>query len=143
MLKYCKKPGCRQLTKTKYCQDHKHLEGSERAKTHRVYDDKRGTPAQRGYDKQWRKARRIYMRNHYFCEICGKEKAVICHHKKSIEEHPELRLRLDNLQAVCLGCHNELHKGVPPSLSGNYSFNLPNLQPLSGSERCSNKKREL
>ena len=135
MLKYCKAGGCRQLTKTKYCKDHIHLEGSEKAKRNKVYNEKRTPAAKLGYDKHWRKARRFYMKNHYFCEICNREKATICHHIQCIEERPDLRLRLDNLQAVCHGCHNELHKrrGVPFNL-WKRDNSRTNLQPLSGSE---------
>jgi|SRR5699024_3519179 len=64
-------------------------------------------------------------RDNYECQQCkrdglvkidskkeeGKRKKVILnvHHKKEIETHPELALELDNLETVCVSCHNKIH----------------------------------
>lgn len=71
-------------------------------------------------------------RDNYECQECkrlgfvhvdskkeeGKRKSVELnvHHIKEIENHPELALELDNLETLCLGCHNKMHpeKGFQP-----------------------------
>lgn len=63
--------------------------------------------------KAWRKVRRAYMESqHYICERCGAP-AVICHHKKHITPknitNPEITLNFDNLEALCMDCHNKEH----------------------------------
>lgn len=63
--------------------------------------------------KAWRKVRRAYMESqHYICERCGKP-AVICHHKKHITpkniDDKEITLDFDNLEALCMDCHNKEH----------------------------------
>ena len=44
-------------------------------------------------------------------KVTGERKSIQLnvHHKKEIEYHPELALELDNLETVCLRCHNRIH----------------------------------
>ena len=48
----------------------------------------------------------------YVCERCGKP-AVICHHKRWLNDvnvnDPKIALSFDNLEALCLECHNAEH----------------------------------
>lgn len=48
----------------------------------------------------------------YVCERCGSP-AVICHHKKWLNDvnvhDPKIALSFDNLEALCLECHNAEH----------------------------------
>ena len=48
----------------------------------------------------------------YICERCGAP-AVICHHKKWLNDvnvnDPSIALSFDNLEALCLDCHNAEH----------------------------------
>lgn len=44
------------------------------------YDAKRGTARQRGYDTQWQKFARQFLRLHPTCALCG-AKATVCDHK--------------------------------------------------------------
>jgi len=66
------------------------------------------------YDcKAWRKLSKVFLQSKYYiCEICGKP-AEIAHHKTKITPHnidnPDITLNIDNLQAVCLDCHNKIH----------------------------------
>jgi len=39
-----------------------------------------------------------------------KEKVLEVHHIKDIETHPELALELDNLETLCISCHNKVHE---------------------------------
>ena len=48
----------------------------------------------------------------YTCERCGKP-AQICHHKKYLDDvnvhDPSVALSFDNLEALCIDCHNAEH----------------------------------
>lgn len=50
----------------------------------------------------------------YICERCG-GLAVICHHKEWLNEdnyiNPHIVYGWDNLEALCLDCHNKEHFG--------------------------------
>lgn len=63
--------------------------------------------------KQWRRISAAYMSSKsYICEECGKP-ATICHHKIWLDgsnvKDPEIALNFDNLEALCLDCHNRIH----------------------------------
>ena len=63
--------------------------------------------------KEWRRVSAAYMSSKlYICERCGKP-AQICHHKKWLNENnvhdPETALSFDNLEALCIECHNAEH----------------------------------
>ena len=63
--------------------------------------------------KAWRRVSTAYMSSKsYICERCGKP-AVICHHKKWLNDvnvnDPSIALSFDNLEALCLDCHNAEH----------------------------------
>ena len=69
--------------------------------------------------KAWRNCREEYLRLHPFCEECLKEKkytpATHVHHKiilttENIND-PKITLCFDNLEAVCMECHNHIHFG--------------------------------
>ncbi|BAM46340.1 HNH endonuclease [Amphibacillus xylanus] len=70
-------------------------------------------------------------RDNYECQECkrnglvtidskkveGKKKEIVLnvHHIKEIETHPDLALELDNLETLCVSCHNKIHgKGFKP-----------------------------
>ncbi|MEY9973157.1 5-methylcytosine-specific restriction protein A [Lysinibacillus sp. RC46] len=38
-----------------------------------------------------------------------KKIALIVHHIKELEDHPELAQDMDNLECLCVHCHNKLH----------------------------------
>lgn len=65
--------------------------------------------------KPWRKIREAALcRDNYLCQICLKKRgrirtAVIVHHIKPLETHPDLGLTLDNLLSLCNACHNRVH----------------------------------
>ncbi len=61
----------------------------------------------------WKKCRESYMSGKlYICERCGNA-ATICHHKIYITtaniDNPNITLSYDNLEALCLDCHNKEH----------------------------------
>lgn len=61
----------------------------------------------------WRKTSRAYLLSqNYICERCGKP-ASICHHKHWLNSQnvsdPAVALSFDNLEALCIDCHNAEH----------------------------------
>lgn len=63
----------------------------------------------------WTTTRRAYLESVcYICERCGKP-AVIVHHRKYLTpdllSDPRVTLDWDNLEALCLDCHNAEHMG--------------------------------
>lgn len=63
--------------------------------------------------KAWKRVSLAYMTSQQFiCERCGKP-AQICHHKRYLNAHnvhdPLIALNFDNLEALCLSCHNREH----------------------------------
>lgn len=63
--------------------------------------------------KKWRRVSAAYMSSKlYICERCGKP-AQICHHKKWLDAQnvndPTVALNPDNLEALCIECHNAEH----------------------------------
>lgn len=63
--------------------------------------------------RTWKKCRDAYMSSKYYiCERC-KNAATICHHKIHITsrniDNPNITLSHDNLEALCLECHNKEH----------------------------------
>ena len=83
----------------------------------------------RFYDSgEWKRVRtEIKRRDNYECQECKRNGRVsvdtneysenaqrkkiqlVVHHIKELEHHPELALDLDNLETVCVDCHNKEH----------------------------------
>lgn len=63
----------------------------------------------------WQRCRKAYI-EHVFglCERCGKP-GLILHHKILLTpeniDNPDVTLNFDNLEFVCLECHNQIHEG--------------------------------
>lgn len=67
------------------------------------------------HGKAWRKLSKAFlMSRYYICERCGKP-AVIAHHKIHLTAEnvtdPNIALNPDNLEALCMDCHNAEHFG--------------------------------
>lgn len=61
-LKPCNEPGCPNLTREGYCEQHK--------RTKPAYDQYRESAAKRGYNGKWRQARAGYLSKHPLCDAC-------------------------------------------------------------------------
>jgi 5-methylcytosine-specific restriction protein A len=99
-LKPCAQPGCPTLVKggTTHCDEH-------RKARHRNVDARRGTPAERGYTREWATQRRLYLMAHPICRSCGAAASEVDH----IEPHRgDQRLFWDsaNWQPLCRTCHS-------------------------------------
>ena len=70
----------------------------------RLYDDRRGSSAQRGYGYAWQKRRAEYINKHPYCVRCGKPTTDVDH------KMPRSRGGSDddsNLQSLCGYCHKQ------------------------------------
>lgn len=69
--------------------------------------------------KTWQRVQASYRQRHCFCERCLKKglyiPAKIVHHKKHLTKEdirkPEFLYSDDNLESLCLDCHNKEHFG--------------------------------
>ncbi len=70
------------------------------------------------YDSHaWKKARSAALdRARYLCERCGRP-AEIVHHIIHLDENnvddPSISINVDNLECLCLACHNTEHYAKP------------------------------
>lgn len=65
--------------------------------------------------KDWRTLRvEALERDNYECQQCKRQgkfsEGKNVHHLKEIYHHPDLALVLDNLETLCIQCHNVEHK---------------------------------
>lgn len=95
--KPCSHQGCSNLTKDRYCEEHKHLSNQ--------YDKHRKSASKRGYDHRWRKARKVFLMNNPACVKCGRLADVVDHivpHKGD----KQLFWNQSNWQPMCTSCHS-------------------------------------
>lgn len=64
--------------------------------------------------RPWRSLRKQALeRDNYECQVCKRygryRLARNVHHLKEVKVRPDLALTLDNLESVCIQCHNEIH----------------------------------
>lgn len=64
--------------------------------------------------REWMQLRKIALkRDNNECQLCkaaGRyHKAENVHHLKEVKTHPHLSLTLNNLQCLCIRCHNDAH----------------------------------
>ena len=100
----CRKPGCPEYQERDgFCNEHAKVE-------QRRYDKQRGTRKERGYTETWLKVRRMKFSRNPICERCDKkgitEPTRIVHH---VNRDPRDNRR-ENLESLCIPCHNEEHK---------------------------------
>lgn len=64
-LKPCGHPGCTELVRNGYCDQHR-----------REKEQRRGSAHERGYTSRWQRARLSYLRQHPLCVMCQAEGRV-------------------------------------------------------------------
>ncbi|GHU96340.1 hypothetical protein FACS1894208_10780 [Clostridia bacterium] len=74
------------------------------------------TQTQFYHSTAWKRLSRAFLSSkNYMCEVCGNP-ADLAHHVKHITPsnigNPTITLNADNLQAVCINCHNTIHYGA-------------------------------
>jgi len=74
----------------------------------------------------WRRLSKAFLTSrNYICERCGAP-AAIAHHKKYLTpaniDKPEISMNPDNLEALCLDCHNAEHFSAGGAIADGYTF---------------------
>jgi 5-methylcytosine-specific restriction protein A len=90
--------------------------GSTKLKPEPVSEDRK--EANRFYAcARWKKVRAWKLDQNPLCERCEAvgltELAVHVHHVRDRRAHPELAFDGDNLESLCVRCHNSHHKSKP------------------------------
>jgi len=97
--KFCTWPGCTNLTNERYCEEHRKQEQKQ-------YDERRGTPAQRGYDARWRRIRERILKEEPLCKECMRKGFV----KPATDVHhidgDVSNMDRSNLEPLCHECHS-------------------------------------
>ena len=75
---------------------------------------------------QWSKLSRAFLLSrNYICQRCGAP-AEIAHHKQHLTaanvSNPEISLNPDNLEALCLACHNAEHFSAGGATAAGLAF---------------------
>lgn len=74
------------------------------------------------HSKEWKALRlEALQRDYYLCQECLKKgvvtPATTVHHIKPLRVDSTQALKLSNLETVCSGCHNDLHRERSKNLS--------------------------
>lgn len=69
------------------------------------HDASRPTAKQRGYDREWEKARADWLAAYPSCRRCGAP-ATLVDHIVPIRQAPHRRLDRTNFQSLCAACHS-------------------------------------
>lgn len=115
-LKRCKQWNCPNLhtNKNGYCDScnakyrKKHPE--RYAEKDRKFDTKRPTARERGYDSDWEKFAKDFVRRHPVCEICHEQPSKVCDHKTDtarimMDAYGKFDYSEENYQALCYSCN--------------------------------------
>ncbi len=109
-LRPCNKPGCGQLTRDGYCDQHK----TAKAENNRYYDKYHRSDRSKQFyhSAAWKRARDlIRIRDNGLCIECLNQKRItvgtIVDHIIPIKQNWNKRLDEDNLQLLCQSCHNK------------------------------------
>lgn len=99
----CGYRGCPELVRGRYCEAHKSV-------GYRQQDARRGTPAERGYDRDWANVAELRRQmDSYLCQPCLEHErltaAKTVDHIVPIHVRHDWRLEIGNTQVICPGCH--------------------------------------
>lgn len=102
----CLHPGCPALVNRGdkgRCPEH-------RMASYKADRDHRGTPQERGYTAQYKKARAMHLRRNPLCFDCGRA-ATMVHHVRPIADGGDA-LAFDNMMSLCVADHAMRHAKV-------------------------------
>src|SRR5690625_565487 len=112
--------GCNNLTKIKYCEQHKKQNVNEKKESNNSYDKYiRSKGTNTFYQSSaWKRLRSMAIaRDDYLCQSCLQnrtiQRAQVVHHIIEIKDDWSKRLELSNLESLCHSCHNKIHKSSP------------------------------
>lgn len=103
--KFCKQPGCNELTDRTYCEKHR----IERVKH---YDNSRGTAHQRGYTYRWQQYSKQFLKRpeNLFCKLqlkgCTNISECVDHIEPPAGPKDSLFWDPNNHQAACIHCNS-------------------------------------
>jgi 5-methylcytosine-specific restriction protein A len=102
----CNFPGCPLITNERYCPTHDHL-------VKKKYEEERESASDRGYDARWHKVSEMHLNEFPLCVECEKQgkttAATLTHHIIPIAEGGAV-YDWDNLESLCIECHEVKHK---------------------------------
>ena len=103
--KPCARPGCRNLTSDRYCEEH----AKQEAKRYNQYD--RDPASNKRYGRSWARIRAAFLQANPLCVLCKKDgrltPATMVHHKVKLTDGGTNDW--NNLQALCHEWHSRLH----------------------------------
>ena len=75
---------------------------------------------------KWRKCSKLFLQSkHCICERCGGA-GEIAHHKIHLDRwnvrRTEIALSMENLECLCLSCHNAAHGGAGAATAAGIAF---------------------
>ena len=104
----CGRPGCRNLTTERYCEEHAYLAEQQRKERHRLYDEQHRDKRTAAFYKSvaWERVRQqALIRDHGLCQDCLLEQRItpadVVDHIKPLRLFWHLRLTLSNLRSLC------------------------------------------
>lgn len=107
----CRWPTCRSYVPRRgaYCKVHEQHGRQDRRDRDRLYDRYARDPEARAFygSAAWQRARATKLARCVTCERCKVVFARHVHHRKPLKDYPELALAQDNLEALCIPCHNQ------------------------------------
>ncbi len=102
--KVCAHAGCARLVTAAQSKCEQHISLARKR-----FDKRRGSAAQRGYDKDWRVFRLAYLSRHPLCVSAEHAHLVVAteiDHILPLRDRPDLKFQESNLQALCKSCHS-------------------------------------
>ncbi len=88
------------------------VKGSRYCEKHRPEEPRTGFSSEfkqkdRFYDRRdWKRLRLVIIAKRPICERCDRKPSEVVHHKLRRKDRPDLAFDPDNLEALCIGCHN-------------------------------------
>jgi 5-methylcytosine-specific restriction protein A len=108
----CAYHGCPNVTHTKYCAAHSHLQLKEIADKRKESDARRGTSSERGYGARWGRVRKAFLASHPLCSECAKQGLLVSatdvHHKIAHQGNYDLMWDESNFESLCHSCHSKI-----------------------------------
>ena len=103
MKKRCGVRGCPNTTRNRFCEEHAPIAA-------KIYDRKRGSTTERGYDGAWKKlSQQRRDLDAYLCQDCLKRGVLtpspLVDHIIPIHVRTDWRLEIGNTQVLCTNCH--------------------------------------
>ena len=78
------------------------------------------------HSRKWRQLSKLFLQSqNYICQRCG-QPAEIAHHREYLTpanvNNPAVALNPDNLEALCMACHNAEHFGNGNAIAAGLHF---------------------